>query len=284
MADKRKRIDAVYENLLTLAKREENNREQVRLFSRQMCDLIYADSVSLNALWQKLSVSGMTPIFKINLSRYLCEKVEHRVLAENIIRGDGERISGSAKGRIAYVRNKRNDKVFLEFSKLVNDAKAYYSASFTDACEDVFNNTCEFCILPIQNGKEGKLYSFYTMLERHELRIVRTVTEEETDDQESVSFALARRTITLQENEYKNLRYEFSLIGENAEVVSVVTEAVKELGGVLSDVGTLPVAYDQPRKRFYLSADVPAEAIIPLTLYFSLENMGFEVLGVYGIQ
>ncbi len=283
MADKRKRIDTVYENLLILAGREENTRDQVRLFSRQMSDLLCDDPVALNTLWQRLSVSGITPIFKINLCRCLFENVEYRVLAENIIRGDNEKVSESAKGRIAYVRNKRNDKVFLEFSKLVNDAKAYYSASFADACEAVFNNTCEFCILPIHNGKEGKLYSFYTMLERHELKITRTVTEEENDNQESVSFALAGRTVALQENVHKNLRYEFSLIGENAEVVSVVTEAVKELGGVVSDVGTLPVGYDQPRRRFYLSADIPAEAIIPLTLYFSLENMGFEVLGVYGI-
>ena len=283
MADKRKRIDTVCENVLLLVKREENNREQIRLLSKQMCRFLSDDGVSLGALWQKLSASEAPLLFKISLCRYLCDRAEYRSLAENIILGDNDGASESARGRIAYVRNKRNDKVFLEFSKLVKDAKAYYSPSFADACEAVFNNTCEFCILPIQNGREGKLYSFYTMLDRHELKIAHTVTEDETDTQESVSFALAGRTLPWNENKYTHLRYEFSLIGENAGIVSSVTEAVKELGGVVSDVGTLPVAYDQPRRRFYLSADIPAKGLMPLTLYFSLENLGFEILGVYEI-
>lgn len=283
MVDKRKRIDTVCENVLFLAKREENNREQIRLLSRQMCRFLSDDGVSLNALWQKLSALETSPLFKVSLCRCICEKDEYRSLAENIILGDSESVSESARGRIAYVRNKRNDKVFLEFSKLVKDAKAYYSPSFADACEAVFNNTCEFCILPIQNGKEGKLYSFYTMIDRHELKIAHTITEEEPDTQESVSFALAGRTISLQENKHEQLRYEFSLIGENVGIVSSVTEAVRELGGVVTDVGTLPVAYDQPRKRFYLSVDVPSEGLLPLTLYFSLENLGFDILGIYGI-
>lgn len=281
MADRKERIGTVCENIRVLVQREENNRAQIRLSARLMSDLWAECGESIGRLWEKLSSLGTTPIFKINLCKCLCENPKYRSVAEKALRGDNEKVAESARGRIAYVRNKRNDKVFLEFSKTVGGAKAYYCTSFTDACEAVFNDTCEFCILPIQNGKEGKLYSFYTMLDRHELKIAHTVTEEETDTQESVSFALVGRSLFLQEN--KHLRYEFSLIGENVNIIWAVTEAAKELGGIVSDVGTLPVAYDQPRRRFYLSVDIPAEGIDPLTMYLSMENLGFEALGLYEI-
>ena len=283
MTDVKKKADTVCENLRILKERAENNREQIRLSARQLAGFLNEDGKPLDRLWEKLTDIDVSVVFKVTLCKYLCQQKSYRNIAEGVLRGEDDGDAKASLGRIAYVRNKRNDKVFLEFSKTVGGAKAYYSQSFADACEAVFNNTCEFCILPIHNGKEGKLYSFYTMLDRHELKIAYTVTEDENDSEEAVTFALAGRSLSLPEDNPTCLRFEFSLIGENVGIVSEITEAVKELGGVVTDVGTLPIGYDQPRRKFYLSADIPSDSIIPLTLYLSMENLGFEVLGLYSL-
>ena len=283
MTYKSNRIETVCENLRVLDERAENNLEQMRLCAKQMCGFLTDDGTSLGPLWAKLNAIKVGPAFKVTLCRCICEKAEYRAIAENILRGDSDIMLDAARRKIAYVRNKRNDRIFLEFSKKVDGAKAHYCATFADACETVFNNVCEFCILPIQNGREGKIYSFYTMLDRYELKIAYIFAEEDTDSQESVTFALASRTLCMPDERSTNLRFEFSLIGENVGIVSDITQSVKELGGVVSDVGTLPVAYDQPRRKFYLSADIPAEGIIPLTMYLSMENVGFEILGLYQV-
>ena len=283
MTDIKKKADTVCENFRILKERAENNREQIRLSARQLGSFLTEDVKSLDKSWKKMTDIEASAVFKITLCQYLCQMQRYRDIAECVLRGEYDGDAKASLGRIAYVRNKRNDKVFLEFSKTVGGAKAYYSQSFADACEAVFNNTCEFCILPIYNGKEGKLYSFYTMLDRHELKIAYIVTEDHPDSEEAVTFALAGRRLSLPEDDRKCLRFEFSLIGENIGIVSEITEAVGEIGGVVTDVGTLPIGYDQPRRKFYLSADIPPDSIIPLVLYLSMEDLGFEVLGLYGL-
>ena len=283
MKSKKKSIDTIVRNVGILLEREKNNEEQLRLCARQL-DELFSESSEWSEQIREISLDiNATPLFNVTLCKLLGKRSEIRSSVNDMLVGDIEEVSDTAKGRIAYVRNKRNDKMFLEFSKAVSGAKAYYSASFADACEAVFNNTCEFCILPVYNGKEGKLYSFYNMLDRYDLKIAHTVTEDEGDSQELVTFALVGRELITSVHGYGKCRFEFSLIDENAVVVARVTAAVGELGGMATDVGTMPVAYDRPRRKFYLSADIPKEGIIPLAMYLSMENMGFEVLGLYEI-
>ena len=283
MISERKRIETVIKNVSTLLEREKNNTDQIRLCARQLDALLSENTENIDFWRDRAFESDITSVFKVTLCKFLSKRPEFCATAYSALRGDNDDVSDVAKGRIAYVRNKRNDKMFLEFSKVVEGAKAYYCSSFSDACEAVFNNTCEFCILPVYNGLEGKIYSFYNMLDRYELKIAHIVTEEDADSQNTVTFALVGREVMLSDEGAGKYRFEFSLIGENATVVSNVNEAVRELNGVVTDVGTMPVAYDRPGRRFYLSADIPSEEIIPLTVYLSIEDPGFDILGVYEI-
>ena len=81
-------------------------------------------------------------------------------------------LSERAADKIAYVKNAFSDNAYLQFSAELNHPRAANFDSFSDVCEEVYNGICEFGILPILHERDGKLFRFYTLLERYELRIV----------------------------------------------------------------------------------------------------------------
>lgn len=78
---------------------------------------------------------------------------------------------GKAAGRVAYVKNSYNDTVFSHFSSLIEGARAAYFNTMSDVCESVASGDSEFCILPIETGKDGKLTSFYDAIISYGLMI-----------------------------------------------------------------------------------------------------------------
>ena len=81
-------------------------------------------------------------------------------------------ISERAAGKIAYVKNAFSDNAYLQFSTELTRPRAANFDTFSDVCEEVYNGICEFGILPILHERDGKLFRFYTLLEKYELRIV----------------------------------------------------------------------------------------------------------------
>lgn len=78
---------------------------------------------------------------------------------------------GKVAGRVAYVKNSYNDTVFNQFSSLLDGARAAYFNSMSDVCESVSSGDSEFCILPLETGKDGKLMAFYDAIISHGLKI-----------------------------------------------------------------------------------------------------------------
>ena len=89
----------------------------------------------------------------------------------DLLFGKPEQILQSSCGKIAYVKNLQTDSAYLAFSQGIDAPKAVYFHSFTDVCEEVYNGICEFCILPIENSDEGRLNSFYTLIDKYDLHI-----------------------------------------------------------------------------------------------------------------
>ena len=81
-------------------------------------------------------------------------------------------LSSKALGRIAYVQNSYNDVVFNHFATIVDGAKAAYYDHMTDVCESVISGNVQYCILPVETGKDGKLLSFYDMIMSNDLKII----------------------------------------------------------------------------------------------------------------
>ncbi len=84
---------------------------------------------------------------------------------------NSESSSPDSAGRVAYLQNSYNDTAFEHFSSVLRDAKASYYNSVNDICESVLLGACQFCILPIETEKDGKLLSFYKTILKNQLKI-----------------------------------------------------------------------------------------------------------------
>lgn len=81
-------------------------------------------------------------------------------------------VAPSARNRIAYMSGSLADKAYLRFSSLLSDARATDVHSFVDACEEVYNGLCQFCILPLESAEEGRLTAFSRLIIRYGLQTV----------------------------------------------------------------------------------------------------------------
>jgi prephenate dehydratase len=109
--------------------------------------------------------------------------------------GKYEPCSKDAANKIAYVKNKFTDAAYLKFAESIGTAKFSYFTSFEMACEEVYSGKCEFCILPIETSIDGKLFTFYSIIDKYELKITSLCTVAHSDDQRHTTFALLRKSL-----------------------------------------------------------------------------------------
>ena len=80
-------------------------------------------------------------------------------------------LTAAARGRIAYMPTAFADKAYLRLAAHVKNPRAAATAGFVDACEEVHSGLCEYCILPLENTRNGKLTAFTRLILRYRLRI-----------------------------------------------------------------------------------------------------------------
>ncbi len=109
-------------------------------------------------------------------------------------------IASAAQGRIAYMPNAFADHAYLSFSRRLaathgGACRAAVFHSFVDACEEVYNGLCEYCILPLEHTADGKLTGFSRLIIKYRLYITAVCdVENHTLTEASVTrFALLRR-------------------------------------------------------------------------------------------
>ena len=132
---------------------------------------------------------------------YLCLEIckqfrQHGAVAEEaLLTEESEELAEHARDRIIYQRNSYADNAYLCFAELLKSPRALYAHSFSAICEEVYNGSAEFCILPLESSSEGMLNSFARLIDRYELKTVATCDVPATDAQRSTRFALLRRDL-----------------------------------------------------------------------------------------
>lgn len=130
----------------------------------------------------------------------LCQEIQNqphmqaRLTVESFFPDVEEPGPGSA-GRIAYQRSNYADTAYLQFANTLTFPRAFYTHSFPDACEEVYNKLCEYCMLPIENSTEGSLNSFFRLIDQYNLKLAETCDITATDRSRTTRFALLRRNI-----------------------------------------------------------------------------------------
>ena len=84
-----------------------------------------------------------------------------------------ERRNEESGGVVAFAESHVLKTAFSAFHKKDASLTPTYVHSFADACEDVASGSADYCILPIENSREGALLTVYGLIERYELFIAR---------------------------------------------------------------------------------------------------------------
>lgn len=170
--------------------------------------------------------------------------------------GHKEATPAGSHGRIAYMKNKYGDEAFEKFSSRINGAKASITASMTDACEAVIDGSCEFCILPIRNSLDGRLWGFYSMLDRYGLKICDVCSIDAIDEISSTDCALIGKSCPEPTKRHANgsgLVFEFSVLSEDGGFLPDVLSVAKSLGATALLIDSRPVEYDVQLYRYVFS-------------------------------
>ena len=192
----------------------------------------------------------------------------------------GDDIAAGSHGKISLVRNKYNEIAFSRFSRILKRPKEIFVSSFTAACEDVYDSESEFCILPIENGQNGRLFGFYSMLDRYELKIC-AVCELDGEDEVGAKYALVGRSAPDRIPKNANWGYEFSVISGSGRALSEISGVSRIFGAELLKIDSLPVEYDSGLQKYYFTFDIPEANISAFDLFLSEEYSGYTSVGVY---
>jgi prephenate dehydratase len=183
------------------------------------------------------------------------------------------------------VQNEYCKSAYGILSKTVKYPKQIYCASFPEAYETVVYNASEFALLPIERTINGRLFGFYSMLDRYELKIYAVCTLETEGEKaaEAVRYALAGKGLPDRPQRNKRLNFEFSLISENGCLPTEVIRVGEVLGAKILKIDSLPVEYDNTQQKYYFTVEVTEKLSLALDLYLSEEYKGYTRIGKYTV-
>ena len=283
-----KKLDILQSNLQEFNLRCKISREQRSLtlieIARTLCDLYEGEELSrIVARYSEIS-SDASPSDRLILCRELLsrKRSSHELKRLTVI-GDHEETPAGSHGKIAYTKNNFNDVAFEQLSSSINSPRAIYTASINGACEAVADGSCEFCILPIENSVDGKLFNFYSFLDRFELKIC-AVCDIESDGDSNVRYALVGRSSLEPSGRFiKSTRYilEFFILGFGGETLDGIFEAARECGVELLSIDARPVPYDAQSKKFIMSFSVSSGDAMLFCSFLSLYYDSYSPIGLY---
>ena len=189
--------------------------------------------------------------------------------------------SRTAASKISYVKNNQNDIAFLRFSKLFEKPTVSYGTTFEETCEDVYNSESDYCILPIESSSSGKMFSFYSLINKYELKIFAVCDVDEGISGKRTRYALlSRKTLIHPKN--TDLEYlEISIIGDKEYRLADILEAAQCCSLSLYRIDTLPVSYDDLKFRFHHVFEGTRKDLLPFIAYLNYKYPQYEVIGNY---
>ena len=286
---KRSKRDILCENLEFVTERLSLSSEQYRVCAEMLADSICTEmpDASPEALYEcfnkrlprhdVIAATSMCRRIRAGYrsgSRYDCQ-LAAELFGMNVLPAAG------SHGRISYVRNKYNERAYEHFAGIVSNAKFSYAASFAESCEDVIGERCEYAILPVENSNDGRLFGFYSLLDRYELRICAVVRIDTDDATDTVRYALVGRTLPITINSERMCDIEFSIAREDETRLADFLRAAGEFSAHTRKIDTRPLEYDHDLYRYYFTFSLPCSEAYALGLYLSLEYPSFTLIGFY---
>lgn len=201
--------------------------------------------------------------------------------------GQGEPCNEGGREKISYVKNNFTDSAYLSFSKLLHSPRFSYSDSFETVCEEVAGGESEFCILPIETSTDGRLFTFYSLIDRYELRTSAICSVERDGGASFTRFALLKRSfsdenavgITLNRSSVLELR--ISPTASGGAPINDIFKAADACQMPLLRVDSLPLPYGDSLLSHYAAFGIDGEHLPGFLTYLALEFPQCYASGIY---
>ena len=278
-------INTICENLLELNKRQQLIKEQKTI----SCKLLAREFVENSHTLENISdlISQYTNLVGINddtaLVKFFCSIVdsfEVSQLLSTIPDIDLKFFSKNDSAKISYVKNNHSDTAFDKFSNLFENPKVSHNTSFEDVCEDVYNSICDYCILPIESAG-GKLFSFYSLIDKYDLKIFAVCDLEDGVSDKHTRYALLTRKNIYFSESVQSSYFEFSMTIDNNYSLKTILDAAECCGLSLYRLDTMSVPYDDMTFKFYHIFKSDCATVLPFIMYLNYKYPQHEAIGYY---
>ncbi len=220
------------------------------------------------------------------LSRfYLCRCIaehgtRHTVSDLNALYFDAAYAVPSGNDRkVAFLRNRQAFRAFECFAKTLGGVSVLYENNFQSACEAVEMGEATYAIIPVYSTSDGRLGSFYRMIEKYELSIVLTCDIDSDDGESMTTFALVYRDrITLAAGAPK---MECKITFDDLSALSDVMDAAYYYGAEIESLEALPVMFSGRAGTYSVVFSLDGADIDGLVCYLALEYPQMSLVGIY---
>lgn len=253
--------------------------EAVTVTSRKGDEAIEQNSAFVSFGAEIDAESGYVKLCEYMLS--LSEKYFGRKFsAADFVEADSEELPGYALGLVSYFKNIYADVAYESFSEYVSSPRASYQNDFSSVCEAVYSGECEYGILPFENSSDGLLTSFYGLITRYELKIVRQCTVLQADGQSETKFVLLKKKFAFDDitNSDRCAEIVFSPDDENG--LSAILSAIDCVGGDTLRVSAVRRLYDGAY-NYGVAFECAKDQLDLLILYLTVRNLQYNLLGFY---
>ncbi len=185
------------------------------------------------------------------------------------------------EGTVAFAESQVLIAAFSKFQKKNSRLTPSYVRSFNDACEDVSAGICDFCILPIENSREGALLTVYGLIERYELFIARVVSIE--NNEITTKFALLCRRFhgIIETDNMQNI--ELRLSARAPEVWAQIYTGASVLGINFIKTASVPLVYTDGYAHI-CTFSASGEMLFAFLLFLSTIRADYTIIGAYEEQ
>jgi len=182
--------------------------------------------------------------------------------------------------RVSFVRGNGSGRAFERFAKYVPGVLAEYEEDFRRALEAVANGETTFAIVPIENSFDGRLNSFYRLMEKYALSIVLVADIPSDDYESSTRFALVYKKLDIIEAEGEELFECKITLGEPCELADIINAAAY-FGAEVYKVYSLPLSSGGRENSFDIIFSLVGANVSGLFCYLMLKYPHLSPVGVY---
>ena len=252
-------------------------------------DLFSIDSLSHKSIYDIRSeiISGFEKLEGLHLSSevyskyekirersFVCCEIAKKINKSNDF--DYFSIPSPDNVRIAYwYSNGYAKDAFDLFSKCFKSCTELQVESFSAVCESVVDDNT-FGVIPIINSNDGRLTSFYRLLDKHDLKITAICKIESSNEYDFTKFALVgKRLVDTDESDVKYV--EFSTVGDVSDYIYVA----EILGGKINEITSIPVSHGKGECLNYITVSLEKSRIYALWWYLYIFSGETDFIGIY---